>query len=127
QVQSQPSKRENNVTEYVDMSSFVPALRVYRDTQAEQVVRVLIEQADLYPDGVPFTRLVVRLWEQDHHTWGLQGYVHQFPCSNRVIACICAKSGPIHRGWAMRAGQNTYAVTDEGRRFFKALTESVVS
>jgi hypothetical protein len=59
--------------------------------------------------------LIVAVWQDHPHTFGLKGFDAQFPDSNRVLACIMGEKGLARRGWLTKMGQKLYALSEDGK------------
>src|SRR6266540_2702885 len=59
--------------------------------------------------------LIVAAWQQYPRTFGLKGYLDQYPDSNKVLSSIMGEKGLARRGWLVKMGQKLYAMTREGR------------
>lgn len=59
--------------------------------------------------------LIVSSWEDSPRTFGLKGYVEQYPDSNRVLACIMGERGLARRGWLEKRGQKLYSLSRQGK------------
>jgi hypothetical protein len=65
----------------------------------------------------PFTSemLTVASWKESPRTFGLKGYVEQYPDNNRVLACIMGERGLARRGWLVKMGPKLYALSRQGK------------
>lgn len=90
------------------------------DASLTAVQKILAAGAVLEDAGVrPFTAadLVVRAWQLYPQTFGLAGYVDQFPCSNAVLAALMGAKGIVNRGYVSKVAPKTYQLTQAGREF----------
>lgn len=60
--------------------------------------------------------LIVSSWQKFPKTFGLKGYVDQYPDSNKILTSIMGEKGLARRGWLVKMGQKLYALTREGRQ-----------
>lgn len=86
---------------------------------------VLLAACDLERASDTFAAefLVVRAWERDRESFGLNGFEDRHPDSNRVLTCLMGKRGLVARGWLRKTGSKQYAVTREGRMIAQSLTD----
>lgn len=65
----------------------------------------------------PFTAeaLTVAAWKDSPRTFGLRGFIEEYPDSNRVLACIMGERGLARRGWLMKVGQKLYNLSRQGK------------
>jgi hypothetical protein len=90
------------------------------DTVAELTVsqKILLAAYRLEEQGnTPFSAeaLIVASWQESPRTFGLKGFVEQFPDSNRVLACIMGERGLARRGWLVKMGQKLYTLSRQGK------------
>jgi len=80
--------------------------------------KILSCAAELDREKGTFTAedLVVRCWERFPDTFGLQGYAHKYPDSNRILTNIMGKKGLRGKGWLRKVGEKRYRVTEVGRQ-----------
>lgn len=71
----------------------------------------------------PFTAelLIVRAWKDDPQTFGLKGFIEEYPDSNKVLSSIMGERGLTGRGWLNKMGQKLYAITSEGKHIVRRL------
>jgi hypothetical protein len=67
--------------------------------------------------STPFTAeaLTVAAWKDSPRTFGLRGFIEEYPDSNRVLACIMGERGLARRGWLMKVGQKLYNLSRQGK------------
>jgi len=93
-------------------------------TVAEKLLLVgynLEEQGDS-----PFSleRLIVDAWKKFPQAFGLQEYMDEHPDSNKVIAALAGRRGPLHKQrWFTKIGMKLYALTEKGRSAAKTLQQ----
>ena len=65
----------------------------------------------------PFTSeaLTVASWKESPQTFGLKGFIDQYPDSNRVLACIMGTRGLVHRGWMTKVAPKLYSLSRQGK------------
>jgi hypothetical protein len=65
----------------------------------------------------PFTAeaLTVAAWKDSPRTFGLRGFIEEYPDSNRVLTCIMGERGLARRGWLMKVGQKLYNLSRQGK------------
>jgi hypothetical protein len=65
----------------------------------------------------PFTSeaLTVASWKESPRTFGLKGYIEQYPDANRVLACIMGERGLVRRGWMIKVGPKLYSLSRQGK------------
>jgi len=65
----------------------------------------------------PFTAeaLTVASWKDSPRTFGLKGFVEEYPDSNRVLTCIMGERGLARRGWLVKVGQKLYTLSRQGK------------
>lgn len=81
--------------------------------------KILLAAAELEKQGrSPFTAetLVVAAWRQFPETFGLRGYLDQYPDSNKVLSNVMGEKGLTRRGWLVKLAKKEYALSREGRR-----------
>jgi len=61
-------------------------------------------------------QLVVSAWEHYPNEFGLDGWTHTHPDSNRVLSPLMGERGLVKRGWFRRVCDKTYELTEAGRR-----------
>jgi hypothetical protein len=71
----------------------------------------------------PFTAevLIVRAWKDDPQTFGLKGFIEEYPDSNKVLSSIMGERGLTGRGWLTKMGQKLYSITSEGKHIVRRL------
>ena len=80
--------------------------------------KILIAAHRLESQGhSPFSAeaLIVASWQESPRTFGLKGFIEQYPDSNRVLACIMGERGLARRGWLEKKGQKLYSLSRQGR------------
>lgn len=60
--------------------------------------------------------LIVASWQASPRTFGLKGFVEQYPDSNRVLSCIMGERGLARQGWLIKVGAKLYTLSDRGRK-----------
>src|SRR5438105_2594707 len=67
--------------------------------------------------NTPFSAeaLTVAAWKESPKTFGLRGFVEQYPDANRVLACIMGDRGLARRGWLVKMGPKLYTLSRQGR------------
>src|SRR5262249_4913260 len=86
--------------------------------------KILLAALDLEEQGQsPFSAeaLIVAAWQKFPKTFGLKGYVEQYPDSNKVLSSIMGGRGLAGRGWLARMGQKLYVLSREGRQAVRRL------
>jgi len=65
----------------------------------------------------PFTSeaLTVASWKESPRTFGLKGFIDQYPDANRVLACIMGERGLVRRGWMVKLGPKLYSLSRQGK------------
>ena len=65
----------------------------------------------------PFTSeaLTVASWKESPQTFGLKGFIDQYPDANRVLACIMGERGLVRRGWMHKVGPKLYNLSKQGK------------
>lgn len=65
----------------------------------------------------PFTSeaLTVASWKESPRTFGLKGFIDQYPDANRVLACIMGERGLVRRGWMIKVGPKLYSLSRQGK------------
>ena len=65
----------------------------------------------------PFTSegLTVASWKESPQTFGLKGFIDQYPDANRVLACIMGERGLVRRGWMIKVGPKLYSLSRQGK------------
>lgn len=65
----------------------------------------------------PFTAeaLTVTAWKDSPRTFGLRGFIDEYPDSNRVLACVMGERGLARRGWLLKVGQKLYSLSRQGK------------
>jgi hypothetical protein len=65
----------------------------------------------------PFTSeaLTVASWKESPRTFGLKGFIEQYPDANRVLACIMGERGLVRRGWMQKVGPKLYTLSRQGK------------
>ncbi len=86
-------------------------------TQADQLVLAVADLEGPKRKPVPMHLLIVAVWKMDRGRWGLGGYEALYPHSNRVVAAMSVRAGPVRKGWLMRPwpGVSSFVLTDAGR------------
>jgi hypothetical protein len=87
--------------------------------------KILLAASRLEEQGQsPFTAeaLIVASWKQSPRTFGLKGYVDDYPDSNRVLACIMGERGLARRGWLVKVGQKLYSLSRQGKEEARRVT-----
>lgn len=109
---------------------FVRGLLVTTATQPVELTvseKILMAAHQLDQQGQsPFSAetLIVASWQMYPRTFGLKGYVDQYPDSNKVLSSIMGERGLARRGWLVKMGQKLYALTREGRRVLAKLLQN---
>jgi hypothetical protein len=88
--------------------------------------KILLAAHQLEEQGQsPFSAeaLIVASWKKFPRTFGLKGYVDQYPDSNKVLSSIMGERGLTRRGWLSKMGQKLYALTREGQQMVLRLQE----
>ncbi len=67
--------------------------------------------------------LIVMSWRQFPRAFGLKGFAEQYPDSNRVLSSIMGERGLARKGWLAKMGQKLYALSKDGRRVLKQMTD----
>jgi hypothetical protein len=95
---------------------------IVADFTASEKILVAAEQLDKH-GRAPFTAetLIVAAWKQFPETFGLRGYIDQYPDSNKVLSSIMGEKGLARRGWLIKLGAKEYGVTREGKRVLARL------
>lgn len=101
-------------------------MRSTLSTVAECTVpeKILLSAADLEEGGLsPFSAeaLIVASWQKYPQSFGLKGYVDQYPDSNKVLSSIMGVKGLAGRGWLVKVGQKLYALSRDGRQVIHRL------
>jgi hypothetical protein len=81
--------------------------------------KILLAADSLDQEGQsPFSAeaLIVVSWQKFPKTFGLKGYVEQYPDSNKILSSLMGEKGLAKRGWLVKMGQKLYALTREGRQ-----------
>jgi hypothetical protein len=67
--------------------------------------------------STPFSAeaLTVAAWRESPKTFGLKGFMDQYPDANRVLACIMGERGLARRGWVVKMGPKLYTLSRQGR------------
>jgi len=75
------------------------------------------------PGPKQVSELVVEAWKEGKGTWGLDGFEGLHPNSNRVIACLSHRGGPVKAGWMERPwpGCTVVQLTKAGRAEVKRI------
>ena len=87
---------------------------------------ILIAAHKLQEQGQsPFSaeELIVASWREFPRAFGLKGYADQFPDSNRVLSSIMGERGLTRKGWLVKMGQKLYALSPEGKRVVRRISE----
>jgi hypothetical protein len=63
--------------------------------------------------------LIVAAWQKFPKTFGLKGFVEQYPDSNKILSSIMGEKGLARRGLLVKMGQKMYALTREGRQVIR--------
>jgi hypothetical protein len=86
--------------------------------------KILLAALELEEQGQsPFSAeaLIVAAWQKFPKTFGLKGYVEQYPDSNKVLSSIMGVRGLAGRGWLAKMGQKLYVLSREGRQLVRRL------
>lgn len=77
--------------------------------------RIMVAAATLNPANraVPFktSHIVVRAWECYPTVFGLEGYLTEYPDSNKVLCPIMGDRGLVTRGYLLKTMNKTYCLT----------------
>jgi len=86
-------------------------------------ILVVADQLDKQGQS-PFSAeaLIVAAWQKFPKTFGLKGFVEQYPDSNKILSSIMGEKGLARRGWLVKMGQKMYALTREGRQVVRRVT-----
>jgi hypothetical protein len=88
--------------------------------------KIILAAYHLEEEGnTPFSAeaLIVAAWKESPSTFGLKGFVEQYPDANRVLACIMGERGLARRGWLVKMGQKLYTLSRQGREEAKRVLE----
>lgn len=88
--------------------------------------KILLAARQLEEKGQsPFSAeaLIVASWQKFPRTFGLKGFMDQYPDSNKVLSCIMGERGLARRGLLSKMGQKLYALTREGQQLVTRLQE----
>jgi len=92
------------------------------ETVAEKLLVAAAQISGSGRDAFTAEDLVVAAWQLFPDTFGLQGYAHQYPDSNRVLTYIMGSTkGLAGSGLTERVGEKTYRLTSAGLAAASAL------
>ncbi len=97
------------------------------DAKLTVVDRIVLAAADIDSSGKSFTAedLIVAAWKRFPEQFGLQGFAHLYPDSNRVLTKIMGSESPLRKGGLLRkVGTKRYKLTDAGREAARRLSSS---
>ena len=80
--------------------------------------KIILDAHRLEEQGLtPFTSeaLTVASWKESPRTFGLKGFIDQYPDANRVLACIMGERGLVRRGWMVKLGPKLYSLSRQGK------------
>jgi hypothetical protein len=90
-------------------------------TVPEQILLAAHQLEDQGPSPFSAEAIIVASWKLFPNTFGLKGYIDQYPDSNKVLSSLMGERGLARRGWLIKMGQKLYAMTREGRQVVRRL------
>jgi hypothetical protein len=96
-----------------------------RLTISEKLLRAAARRWSSAGEAFSAEDLIVAAWQDSPETFGLQGYVDEYPDSNRVLTNIMGGKGLRQKGWITALGRKRYSLTNEGLRHAQSQVEGV--
>lgn len=86
-----------------------------------------LESEQKKPAPITANELVVAAWQDSPEQFGLEGFLNQFPDSNRALAAIMGERGLVRRGWIDKVGQKQYRLGAPGREEVECIQQGKIS